>query len=94
MENPNEINVVQFDDNCFALHLGLRQTSAFKFAFTKAIYSLKDEMRYNRGITQHIGNELLQFDLDTWEKIKEAIDIAGEITLTWELPEKYRVDDQ
>ena len=93
MENPNEINVTQFD-NCFTVHLGLRQTSAFKFAFTKAIYSMKEDMRYNKGIAQYMGNDILQFDIDTWEKIREAINIAGEITLTWELPEKYRIDDQ
>lgn len=47
---------------------------AIQFAFAKAIYSLKKDIRTNAPITGNASKELFEMDIVLWEELRELME--------------------
>ena len=65
------------------LELNIAETSAFKFAFTKALRHMHQDIAQNGGAPFYASETLAELDLNTWSKILDATTNAYKITISW-----------
>lgn len=72
------------------LELNIAETSAFKFAFTKALRHLQHEIIENGCAPNYMGEYLAELDLNTWAKILDTTNKAYKVTISWRTKEEVR----